>query len=102
MWATIMRRSLERLFGFLGFITASYATPHSFLLAARGLTDGCVLLDVKMPRVGGLEVQARPQAMGFPLPIILITEHGDIQTAVRTMKPAPSIFWRSLTRMRFC
>jgi two-component system response regulator FixJ len=81
-----VRRSLERLLGSMGFITVSYATPASFLLAAPGLIDGCVLLDVKMPGVGGLEVQARLKAVGFLLPIIVITGQGDIQTAVRAMK----------------
>ncbi len=81
-----VRHSLELLLGSMGFITVSYAAPDSFLLAAPGLTDGCVLLDVKMPGVGGLEVQARLKAMGFALPIIVITGQGDIQTAVRSMK----------------
>jgi two-component system, LuxR family, response regulator FixJ len=81
-----VRRSLELLLGSMGFITVSYAAPDSFLLAAPGLTDGCVLLDVKMPGVGGLEVQARLKAIGFVLPIIVITGQGDIQTAVRSMK----------------
>jgi two-component system, LuxR family, response regulator FixJ len=81
-----VRRSLELLLGSMGFITVSYAAPDSFLLAAPGLTDGCVLLDVKMPDVGGLEVQAMLKAIGFALPIIVITGHGDIQTAVRSMK----------------
>jgi two-component system, LuxR family, response regulator FixJ len=81
-----VRRSLELLLGSMGFITVSYAAPDSFLLAAPGLTDGCVLLDVKMPGVGGLEVQAMLKAIGFALPIIVITGQGDIQTAVRSMK----------------
>lgn len=81
-----VRRSLELLLGSMGFITISYAAPDSFLLAAPGLTDGCVLLDVKMPGIGGLEVQARLKTIGFALPIIVITGQGDIQTAVRSMK----------------
>jgi two-component system response regulator FixJ len=81
-----VRRSLERLLESMGFIALSYATPDAFLLAARGLAEGCVLLDVKMPGVGGLEVQARLKAMGFALPIIVITGQGDVQTAVRAMK----------------
>jgi two-component system response regulator FixJ len=81
-----VRRSLELLLGSMGFITVSYAAPESFLLAAPGLTDGCVLLDVRMPGVGGLEVQAMLKAVGFALPIIVITGQGDIQTAVRSMK----------------
>jgi two-component system response regulator FixJ len=87
-----VRRSLERLLGSMGFITVSYATPGSFLLAAPGLTAGCVLLDVKMPGVGGLEVQASLKAIGFALPIIVITGQGDIQTAVRAMKAGASDF----------
>jgi two-component system, LuxR family, response regulator FixJ len=81
-----VRRSLELLLGSMGFITVSYAAPESFLRAAPSLTDGCVLLDVKMPGVGGLEVQAMLKAIGFALPIIVITGQGDIQTAVRSMK----------------
>jgi two-component system response regulator FixJ len=81
-----VRSSLELLLGSMGFITVSYAAADSFLLAAPGLTDGCVLLDVKMPGVGGLEVQAMLKAIGFALPIIVITGQGDIQTAVRSMK----------------
>lgn len=81
-----VRRSLELLLGSMGFITISYAAPDLFLLAAPGLTDGCVLLDVKMPGIGGLEVQARLKTIGFALPIIVITGQGDIQTAVRSMK----------------
>ena len=89
MWSTTMRRcviSLEQLLGSMGFATVSYTTPDAFLLAAPHLSGGCVLLDVKMPGISGLEVQARLRAIGFVPPIIVITGQGDIQTAVLAMK----------------
>ena len=81
-----VRLSLERLLGSMGFATVSYATPGAFLLEAPHLLGGCVLLDVKMPGIGGLEVQARLKAIGFIPPVIVITGQGDIQTAVLAMK----------------
>ena len=54
-----VRRSIERLLQSMGFATVSYAASDEFLRAAPHLTEGCVLLDVKMPGVGGLEAQAR-------------------------------------------
>jgi two-component system response regulator FixJ len=81
-----VRRSLERLLGSMGFTTVSYATPGAFLLAAPHLLGGCVLLDVKMPGISGLEVQARLKAIGFVPPVIVITGQGDIRTAVHAMK----------------
>ena len=81
-----VRHSLEQLLGSMGFATVSYTTPGAFLLAAPHLLGGCVLLDVKMPGISGLEVQARLRAIGFVQPIIVITGQGDIQTAVLAMK----------------
>ena len=81
-----VRHSLERLLGSMGLATVSYTTPGAFLLAAPHLLGGCVLLDVKMPGISGLEVQARLRPIGFVPPIIVITGQGDIQTAVLAMK----------------
>lgn len=81
-----VRHSLERLLELMGFATVSYTTPGNFLLAAPHLLGGCVLLDVKMPGISGLEVQARLRTIGFVQPIIVITGQGDIQTAVLAMK----------------
>jgi two-component system, LuxR family, response regulator FixJ len=81
-----VRHSLERLLESMGFATVSYTTPGNFLLAAPHLLGGCVLLDVKMPGISGLEVQARLRTIGFVQPIIVITGQGDIQTAVLAMK----------------
>jgi two-component system response regulator FixJ len=81
-----VRRSLERLLYSAGFRSVLYENPWSFLDAAPGLSAGCVLLDVRMPEMDGLELQAWLTRFGFPLPMIVITGHGDIQTAVWAMK----------------
>jgi two-component system response regulator FixJ len=81
-----IRRSLEHLLGAAGFRVVSYATPKSFLDVAAGLTGGCALLDVRMPEMGGLELQERLRAMKVTLPVIVVTGQGDVQSAVRAMK----------------
>lgn len=81
-----VRRSLERLLEAAGFTTISYATSEGFLDAAQGLQEGCVLLDVRMPDLDGLEVQARLGALGCAMPVIVVTGQSDVQTAVRAMK----------------
>jgi two-component system response regulator FixJ len=81
-----IRRSLERLMDAVGFRVASYATPAAFLGVADELTRGCVLLDLRMPGMDGLEVQARLQILNPDLPVIMMTAQGDVPTAVRAMK----------------
>jgi two-component system response regulator FixJ len=58
----------------------------AFLEAASGISAGCVLLDVKMPEIDGLTMQGQLADLGFDLPVIVITGHGDISTAVAAMK----------------
>jgi len=81
-----IRRSLERLLATADFRVMSYATPTEFLDAAAGLLAGCVVLDLRMPEMNGLTVQARMLAMRPDLPIIVVTAQGDVQSAVRAMK----------------
>jgi two-component system response regulator FixJ len=81
-----VRRSLERLLDAAGFRVVSYGSSSVFLEAARGLSAGCVLLDIQMPGVDGLEVQARLNRLGVTLPVIVMTAHGDVARAVRAMK----------------
>jgi two-component system response regulator FixJ len=82
-----VRRSLTRLLKSAGFDAVSYAMPMDFLDAATGLPPGdCVLLDLRMPEMNGLELQAKLNQLGIKLSIILMTGDGDVTTAVRAMK----------------
>ena len=81
-----VRRSLERLLDAAGFRAVSYETPMAFLASAPGLSSGCVLLDVRMPGMDGLTLQARLATLDNHLPVVVMTGQGDVQTAVRAMK----------------
>jgi two-component system, LuxR family, response regulator FixJ len=81
-----VRRSLERLLDAAGFRAVSYETPMAFLASAPGLSSGCVLLDVRMPGMDGLTLQARLAKLDNHLPVVVMTGQGDVQTAVRAMK----------------
>lgn len=81
-----IRRSLERLLASAGFTPVTYESPLVFLAAASGRLTGCILLDLWMPGMDGLEVQARLRQLGVLLPVIVMTAGGDVQTAVRAMK----------------
>jgi two-component system response regulator FixJ len=78
--------SVERLLRSAGLTAVSYHSASAFLNAVSDLAHGCVLLDVRMPGMGGLELQSKLKSLDFKLPIIVMTLKGDMQTAVRAMK----------------
>lgn len=81
-----IRRSASFMLKTSGFVVAAFASGIDFLKAAHGLGLGCVLLDVRMPDIDGLAVQAELKARGIPLPVIVMTGHGDVTVAVAAMK----------------
>lgn len=81
-----VRRSLQRLLDAAGLNVICYDTPSAFLDTAPQLAPGCLLLDIKMPGMDGLEVQALLRQRNAPLPVIMMTGQGDVQGAVRAMK----------------
>ena len=81
-----VRRSLEWLLQSAGFATNCYATAFACLDAAPQLTEGCLLLDVQMPEMNGLQLQGRLAAVGVQLPVIVVTGQADVTTAVHAMK----------------
>lgn len=81
-----IRRSASFMLKTSGFRVEAFASGVDFLKTARGLDPGCVLLDVRMPEIDGLEVQAELKARGIALPVIVMTGHGDVTVAVAAMK----------------
>jgi RNA polymerase sigma factor (sigma-70 family) len=69
-----------------GYSVATYPSAVSFLESIETDQPGCLVLDVRMPTVSGLELQDQLTALGFRIPIIFITGHGDIPMTVRAMK----------------
>jgi two-component system response regulator FixJ len=81
-----IRRSLDFLLRAAGFRTERWEDGESFLKGAGRAEPACVLLDVRMPGMDGLQVQGEMAARGYNLPVIVLTGHGDISTAVRAMQ----------------
>jgi two-component system response regulator FixJ len=85
-------RSLERLLSSANFKPVTFGHPSGFLTAAKTFKTGCVLLDVRLPGMSGLEVQTQLMNMRNDLAVIVVTGQGDIQTAVRAMKAGATDF----------
>lgn len=81
-----IRRSLDFLLRTAGFQVEKWEDGAAFLKGADRAEPACVLLDVRMPGMDGLQVQAEMAAHGFNMPVVVLTGHGDIGTAVRTMR----------------
>lgn len=81
-----IRRSLDFLLRAEGYRVERWSDGVSFLKGADGSGDACVLLDIRMPAIDGLDVQARMAGAGLGFPVIVLTGHGDIELAVRAMK----------------
>ncbi len=80
-----MRDSLEMLLSASGFTVRSHASAQAFLSEGLAGVD-CVLTDVRMPEIDGLELLRRLRARDLRLPVIVMTGQGDIAIAVRAMK----------------
>ncbi|MBB4189761.1 FixJ family two-component response regulator [Sinorhizobium terangae] len=81
-----LRRALDRLFRSVSLETRSYGAAREFIDAQRPDLPGCIVLDVRLPGINGLEFQAQLGVLGINLPVVLITGHGDIPMTVRAMK----------------
>jgi two-component system response regulator FixJ len=81
-----MRRALTLLLSTVGYKTATFASPKEFLGSFKPDTAGCLVLDIRMPGMSGLELQQHLNRMGSMLPVIFITGHGDVPMAVQAMK----------------
>jgi FixJ family two-component response regulator len=79
-------RSLDRLLRSAGFAVRTFTSPREFLQQDDGGAPGCVVLDVSMPAMDGLQLQQALARSGKSCPVIFITGHGDVPTSVSAMK----------------
>lgn len=81
-----VRAGFSALFRSVGLPVKSFASGEAFLESVDEHALGCLVVDVRMPGMSGLELQERLRDRGVGLPIILISAHGDVPMAVRAMK----------------
>ena len=81
-----VRSSLRLLLKSVGLPTVAHASAHEFLAAWDGDQPGCLVLDVRMPGMSGIELQAELNQRGAIIPVIFISGHGDIPMAVEAIQ----------------
>ena len=81
-----VRDSLRRLITSVGMAVEVFPTAQAFLSTPRGDAPGCLVLDVRLPGLSGLELQGELAHTNATLPIVFLTGHGDIPMSVRAMK----------------
>lgn len=81
-----VRNSLAFLLGTSGFAVRTHASAGAFLEVAGSIRSGCLVTDLRMPDIDGVELLKRLKAAGMMLPAIVVTGHGDVQMAVEAMK----------------
>ncbi len=81
-----VRRSAAFMLKHAGYKIESYVSGVAFLKEAKTAERGCVLLDVRMPEMDGLEVQQEMGKRGIDMPVVILTGHGDVAVAVKAMR----------------
>src|SRR4030095_12342392 len=87
-----MRQALARLFQSVPLRVEVFASPQEFLQSERPNVASCLVLDVRLPGVSGLDFQAELAKADLRVPIVFITGHGDIPMTVRGMKGGGGVF----------
>jgi FixJ family two-component response regulator len=81
-----LRSALDSLLRSVGLTTRVFGSARQFLDARTEEKPGCIVLDVRLPGISGLDFQSQLADLGIHLPVILMTGHGDIPMSVRAMK----------------
>jgi two-component system response regulator FixJ len=81
-----IRQAIALLLRTVGLKTRTYPSAQEFISQYQGGNPGCLVVDVRLPGMSGLELQERLAGAGITLPVIVMTGHGDIQMAVRAMR----------------
>jgi PleD family two-component response regulator len=97
-----VRESLELLIKFAGWQPETFASAEEFLARPRASAPSCLVLDVSLPDLDGLELQTLIGADRNDMPIIFITGHGDVPMTVQAMKAGAIEFLTKPSTMRCC
>jgi FixJ family two-component response regulator len=81
-----MREGLQDLFRSMGIESRTYATARDFLTASVSDAPGCLVIDIRLPDMNGLDFQVQLTQTGVRLPVVMMTGYGDIPMSVRAMK----------------
>jgi FixJ family two-component response regulator len=81
-----IREALASLVRSAGLKVETFATAQEFLARAPADVPSCLVLDVRMPGLSGLDLQSRMRELNLEIPVVFITGHGDVPTSVRAMK----------------
>lgn len=81
-----IRSALQDLFDSIGLETRTYATARDFFATTVSEAPGCLVIDIRLPDINGLDFQVQLAQMGVRLPVVIMTGFGDIPMSVRAMK----------------
>jgi FixJ family two-component response regulator len=81
-----IRRAIKRLIGSMGIHVEVFGSPQEFLASKRPNLPSCLILDIRLPGISGLDFQRQLADANIHIPIVFITAHGDIPMTVRAMK----------------
>lgn len=87
-----VRQALEGLLRSAGLQVGTFASAEDFLASRQLRTTGCVILDLQMPGMGGLELQQRLAGDGQRIPIVILTAHGDHEARARALGAGAAAF----------
>jgi FixJ family two-component response regulator len=88
----MVRTGLERLLRTSGYPVSAFASAEEFLASGRLQECRCVIADIRMPDMSGLDLQSRLNDDGHAIPIIFITAHGDEKMRIRAMRAGAAAF----------
>ena len=88
----MVRTGLERLLRTSGYPVSAFASAEEFLASGRLQECRCLIADIRMPGMSGLDLQSQLNAEGYRIPIIFITAHGDEKMRIRAMKDGAVAF----------
>ena len=88
----LVRTSLQRLLKMAGYTVAAFTSAEEFLKSGRLQDVRCLIADIRMPGMSGLDLQAELNAENYQIPIIFITAHGDEKMRIRAMRDGAVAF----------